>query len=73
MRKFVRDKFRAHMVRRRAVGWKPAAIAAVCALYFGGGLAIGFLLSPGWPLAVWTALGPLTVALIGYNHDAEAA
>lgn len=77
MRRFVRDRFRAHMERRRrrreGRGWSVAGIAAGCALYFGGGLLIGFLLSPGWLLGGWIALGPLTVARVGYNQDPATA
>ena len=45
------------------------AIAAACALYFGGGLFVGFVVDTGWSLAAWTALGPATVALVGYRDE----
>ncbi len=72
MRK-IREKFRAHIERRRRREslWSPEAIAAGCLLYFGGALAIGFLDSR-WLLAGWLALGVLMIARVAYNNEPTA-
>ena len=70
MRSLIRDKFRAHMKRRRRreSHWSAEAIAAACLLYFGGALGVGFL-DAGWMLAGWLALGGLLIARFAYHRE----
>ena len=60
MRKIIRDKFRAHMERRRRRErrWSARSVDLSCILYFGGGLLIT-VVDNGWFLTAWLVSGPL--------------